>query len=173
MGRKVVYTSQWINLYQDTVRLPDGTTIDDYHVLDFPSHAAGIVPVGADGRILLIDHYRFVSDVRGWEIPAGRIDEGESPEQAAMRELREEAAHSSESVVKLGHYCAAIGSSNLVFHLFMGRGASPTGGEIDRNEAMAVRWFTPADVRRMIERNEILDGLSLTALLWAMMRGLL
>jgi 8-oxo-dGTP pyrophosphatase MutT (NUDIX family) len=173
LKRKTVYESSWINLYQDTVQLPDGTVIEDHHVLDYPRHAAGIVPIGHDGRVLLIDHYRFISKTRGWEIPAGRVNDGEQPEQAAARELIEETGFMAGSVQKLGRYYSSIGSSNQVFHLFMGRGLLPMGTAIDTNEVMDLRWFTPDEVRQFIFRNAILDGLSLTALLWAMQMGMI
>ena len=168
-----MYESSWINLHQDTVQLPDGSVIEDHHVLDYPRPAAGIVPIGHDGRVLLIDHYRFISKTRGWEIPAGRVNDGEQPEQAAARELVEETGFMAGSVQKLGRYYASIGSSNQVFHLFVGRGLLPMGTPIDTNEVMDLRWFTPDEVRQLIFRNAILDGLSLSALLWATQMGMI
>jgi 8-oxo-dGTP pyrophosphatase MutT (NUDIX family) len=173
LKRKVVYQSPWINLFQDTVQLPDGSIIEDHHVLDYPKHAAGVIPVGADGRVLLIDHYRFITRTRGWEIPAGRIDEREEPQDAATRELIEETAYVAGSISKLGRYYAAIGSSNLTFHLYIARNLTPTGGAVDANEVLDRRWFTVSEIRQLIVHNTILDGLSLTALLWAMQMGVI
>jgi 8-oxo-dGTP pyrophosphatase MutT (NUDIX family) len=171
--RKVVYQSPWVNLYQDTVQLPDGTIIEDHHVVDYPRNAAGVIPLGNDGRVLLIEHYRFITQTRGWEIPAGRIDDREEPQQAAARELIEEAAHVAGSITALGRYYAAIGSSNLAFHLFVARNLTPTGGKVDTNEVLDVRWFPVSELRQLIVHNAILDGLSLTALLWAMQMGII
>ncbi len=72
LKRKAVYQSSWVNLYQDTVQLPGGKIIEDYHVIDYPYPAVAVVAVGKDGRVLLIDHYRFITQTRGWEMPAGR-----------------------------------------------------------------------------------------------------
>ena len=94
------------------VRLPDGSILRDIHLVDYKRQAAGVVPIGADGKILLIDHYRFQTDTRGWEIPAGKIDAGESAEQAATRELREETGHQAASLKFLGKYHPSNGSSN-------------------------------------------------------------
>ncbi len=173
LRRKTVYESPWVNLYQDTVQLPDGSIVEDHHVVEYPRHAAGIIPIGPDGRILMVDHYRFITRTRGWEIPAGRVEFHEDPALTVARELQEEAGCSAGSIVKLGSYIASIGTSNMTFHLFVGRDLEPSATPIDSNEVMGQRWFTPTEVRTLIEQNVILDGLSLTALLWAMEKGII
>ena len=75
LRREPLYQSDWINLYQDWVQLPDGTIIEGHHVLDYPKKAVGVVPVNAAGQVMLVDHYRFITDTRGWEIPAGGVDD--------------------------------------------------------------------------------------------------
>ncbi len=87
LSRRIVYDSDWIGMQQVDIRLPDGETLRDIHFVDYKHPASGVVPVRADGHILLIDHYRFQTDTRGWEIPAGKIDSGETAEQAALREM--------------------------------------------------------------------------------------
>jgi 8-oxo-dGTP pyrophosphatase MutT (NUDIX family) len=118
--------------------------------------------------VLLIDHYRFQTDTRGWEIPAGKIDRGETAAQAIARELMEETGHHAASFKRLGQYFPSNGSSNQVFHIFVARGVARVGAIEDTNEVLGLRWFTPREVRDLIARNEITDGLSLTGLLWAM-----
>ena len=83
LGKRRIYASEWINVDFWSVRLPDGTVVDDYTVLDYPQPAVAVLPIGADGRVLMIDHYRFITDTRGWELPAGRVDPGESVDAAA------------------------------------------------------------------------------------------
>src|SRR5215813_10538360 len=73
LGKRRIYTNDWISVDFWSVRLPDGTVIDDYTVLDYPRPAVAVLPVGADSRVLMIDHYRFITDTRGWELPAGSI----------------------------------------------------------------------------------------------------
>src|SRR5215471_8348706 len=72
LGKRRVYASEWINLDFWSVRLPDGTVIKDYTVLDYPRPAVAVLPIGGDGRVLMIDHYRFITDTRSWSFrPAG------------------------------------------------------------------------------------------------------
>ncbi|MFQ6015281.1 MAG: NUDIX hydrolase [Anaerolineae bacterium] len=167
LSRRTLYASPWVNLHLARVQLPDGSIIEDHHIVDYPQQAVGVVAIGADGRALLIDHYRFITDTRGWEIPAGTINPGESPEEAAHREVMEETGYSVGSLLKLGLYHPSNGSSNQVFHMFVGRDLKPVNTKLDRNETLDLRWFTAAEVRHLIETNSILDGMSLTGLLWA------
>lgn len=87
LSKRVLHTSQFgIDVTLWTVRLPDGTVVKDHPVLDHHRPAVAVIPVGADGRILMIDHYRVITNRRGWELPAGRVDRGESVDEAARRE---------------------------------------------------------------------------------------
>jgi 8-oxo-dGTP pyrophosphatase MutT (NUDIX family) len=166
LRRETIYDSEWVRLHRDDVRLPDGSVIDGHHVIDYPLPAVCVVPVGDDGRILLIEHYRFITDTTGWEVPAGRIDEGEPREEAAARELREETGYVAKRLEYLGVYHPTNGSSNLAFHVYFGYGLRRVGELTDTNEIMRVAWFSGDEVWDMIAANELRDGLSLTALLW-------
>jgi 8-oxo-dGDP phosphatase len=148
------------------LRFPDGTIARELHLVDYLYEAAGVVPVGDDGRILLIDHYRFQTETRGWEIPAGKMESGETPVEAVRRELREETGHRAAEIIELGRYHPSNGSSNQVFHVFVARAVVRAGEIEDTTEVSGLQWFMPDQVRRMISRDEILDGLSLTGLLW-------
>ena len=166
LKRTTIYDSPWVRLHRDDVRLPDGSVIDGHHVVDFPRPAVCVLPIGDDGRILMIEHYRFITDTTGWEVPAGRIDEGEQLEEAAARELREETGYAAEQLEYLGAYNPCNGSTNLTFHVYFGYGLRKVGELIDTNEIMRVAWFSSDDLWAMIAANEARDGLTLTALLW-------
>jgi 8-oxo-dGTP pyrophosphatase MutT (NUDIX family) len=167
LRRRTVYDGRpWVLVHQDAVRLPDGSVIDDHHVVDVPRPSVGVVPVRDDGQILLVRHHRFITNTTGWEVPAGRVDEGEDLVSAAHRELREESGHACDRLDLLGEYYPINGFTNQTFHLYVGRGARKTGEVEDVNEVSGVAWFAPDDVGAMIRRNEIRDGLTLTALLW-------
>jgi 8-oxo-dGTP pyrophosphatase MutT (NUDIX family) len=161
-----------VRLHRDDVRLPDGSVIAGHHVVDFPRPAVCVVPLADDGQILLIEHYRFITDTTGWEVPAGRIDEGEELSQAAARELREETGYEAARLEYLGAYHPCNGSTNLTFHVYLGHGVRQVGELTDTNEVIRVAWFRPEQVWGMIDANHIRDGLSLTALLWHFARSL-
>jgi len=166
IAKRTIYGSNWVSLHHIDVRLRDGQVMRDWHLIDFPQQAAGIVPLGDDGRILMIDQFRFTTGRRTWETPGGRLDANENPLEAARRELREETGHAAETMEFLGPYYPSSGSSNQVFNIFLARGVKKVGEITDTNEVLGARWFTPDDVRKMINNHEIIDGMTLTGLLW-------
>lgn len=173
LRRETIYTSNWINLHQDWVQLPDGTVIEGHHVVDYIRPAVSIVPVNAAGQIMMLDHDRFITGERGWEVPGGGVEKGENHEVAARRELLEESGCTGGELLPMGSFRPSIGSSNQLFILFFARGVEQTTPIQDTNEIIAARWFEVAEVREMIDHNRIVDGLSLTALLMAFYKGYL
>lgn len=170
LKRVTVYESPWVRLRRDDVRLPDGSVIEGHHVVDVPRPAVGVVPVGGDGRLLLIEHYRFITDTTAWEIPAGAIDGGEDIAAAAARELREESGCAAGRLEYLGRYHPMIGTSNQTFHVYVGHDAFEAGPITDTNEVLRAKWFEAAEVWSMLRENQVVDGLSMTALLWYLAR---
>ena len=82
----------WITLYRQTVSLPDGRHIDDYHSIDLGEHVCCCVQT-EDGRVIFVRHYRHGAGRVCLGMPAGMIEPGEEPLRAAQRELREETGY--------------------------------------------------------------------------------
>jgi 8-oxo-dGTP pyrophosphatase MutT (NUDIX family) len=170
LRRVTVYDSPWVRLHRDDVRLPDGSVIDGHHVVEVPAPAVGVVPVGDDGRILLIEHHRFITETTGWEVPAGRFETGDTAESAAERELLEETGHSAGSFEYVGNYFPINGLVKHVFHVCIARKLIRRSEIQDTNEVIRVGWFDPLEIAAMVRDGAIKDGLSLTALLWFLLR---
>ena len=83
-GERSVYDCEWLTLALTDIEIPGGERFE-HHVVRVPNNAAGTVVYDPDRGVLLLWRHRFITDTWGWEIPAGRIDPGESPEQAAHR----------------------------------------------------------------------------------------
>ncbi|HTW93828.1 MAG TPA: NUDIX hydrolase [Tepidisphaeraceae bacterium] len=166
LAKQTIYDSDWVRIHLLDLSLPSGKIARQWHLIDYPRQASGIVPVGEDGRILLVDHHRFATQTRAWETPGGAIDAGETALQAAHRELREETGHAAREIVPALRYFPSQGSSNQVFNVFIARGVHKTGEICDVDEVFGVRWFTLQEIRRMIEGGQIVEGMTLTGLLW-------
>jgi 8-oxo-dGDP phosphatase len=118
--------------------------------------------------VLLLWRHRFITDTWGWEIPAGRIEAGETPEQAAERETLEETGWRAGPLTPIGSYAPSNGSSDQIFHVFAADGATHVGEPTDVSESERIAWVPVDEVRRLIADGGITDGLSLTSLLWAL-----
>ena len=173
LGKRSVYASEWVGLELWKVRLPDGTVIPDHHVVDYPRAAVGVIPIADDGRVLLIEHYRFITDTLGWEVPSGVTDAGEAVLETARRELLEETGYVADRWQVLGWYHPSNGSSNQVFHLTVARGLTMHTEARDRNETLRLGWFSPGELRRLVVDNLIPDGMTVTAISWAALAGVL
>lgn len=173
LKRHTVHESKWLSLYQDWVQLPDGSIIEGHHVVEYPRPAVAIVGVNSNNEIILIDHHRFIVNKRGWEVPGGGMDSGETPEETARRELLEESGCTGGEFTYLGEVHPSIGSTNQTFIYFLAKGIEQTEPIHDTNEVIGTGWFSIGQVRQMIERNQIYDGFSLTALLLAFYKGYL
>jgi ADP-ribose pyrophosphatase len=157
-------------LLQEVV-VPDGTS-KTYHTIQFPRPAIGVV-VRRGTDFLLLHQYRFIVNEYVWAIPSGGIEPGESPEQAAIRELREETGLVVKSVRPLMHCYASYGCSDQQFLIFLADEAEPSQGDYDKNEVISWRWFTCEDVLHMIMVNGIVDNLSLSPILLVLLQDAL
>ena len=164
-GERTIYDSEWMRLSLVDVEIP-GHRRFDHHVLRMPAAASGTVVHDPDRGVLLLWRHRFTTDTWGWEIPAGRIDDGETPEEAARREALEETGWQPGPLRHLTTYFPHNGSSDATFHLFAADGAVHVGEPADPTESERIEWLAVDDVRRRIAAGEVGDGLSLTALLW-------
>jgi 8-oxo-dGTP pyrophosphatase MutT (NUDIX family) len=165
-GERAVYESEWVRLMLADVELPDGHRFD-HHVVRIAA-ASGVVVSDADRGVLLLWRHRFITDSWGWEIPAGRIDAGETPADAGVRETLEETGWRPGPLRELTTYHPLNGTSDARFHLFIADGAVHEGDPTDPYESERIEWVQWPSIRDEIAAGRVPDGLSLTALLWAM-----
>jgi 8-oxo-dGTP pyrophosphatase MutT (NUDIX family) len=165
-GERSIYESEWARLCLVDVEVP-GAQRFEHHVLRVPCEAAGTVVHDPGRGLLLLWRHRFITDTWGWEIPAGRVDPGETPEQAARRETLEETGWRPGRLSPLVAYHPTNGLSDQKFNLFLAEGAVHVGEPTDPGESERIEWVSVADVAGIARRGEMVDGLSLTAVLYA------
>jgi 8-oxo-dGTP pyrophosphatase MutT (NUDIX family) len=168
-GERSVYESPWVSVALVDVEVPGGERFE-HHVVRMPGDASGVVAVGS-GRVLLIHRHRFITDSTGWEIPAGRVEAGEDPIEAARREMLEETGWRPGPLSLLFSYFPSIGLIDQRFNIFVANGAEHIGEPADSSESDRVEWIEVVQLPALIRRGEIRDGYSLTALLWLLQMG--
>ncbi len=150
---------------EDDIELPDGRRFT-LAVLQHPG-ACAVVPVLPDGRIVMLRQYRWAVHQTLWEIPAGKLDPGESLERCAQRELEEETGYRAGELVSLGSIVTTPGFCDERIHLFLARDLSPGTQALGSNESLVCTPLPFAEVLEMAENGEISDAKSSIALLRA------
>ena len=166
LDRKVIYESDWISLYADKVKMPDGRIFSTYHKLHFPHESVSVVIVNEKHEILMIQSKRYITSRIEWEIPAGRIERDETPEEAAKRECLEETGCTLKDLTYLCCHNPNNGMSDLKLHVF-GAKVDTEISAIDENEVSSKKWIPKDDVLKMLANNETQCGVSMLALLYA------
>ncbi len=163
-----LYSGKVLDLDLDEVEEPGGVHGSREVVRQRGSVAA--LPVGDDGRVTLVRQYRYAVDALVWELPAGRLDGDESPEEGARRELEEEVGLRARFLEPMLTFWTTPGFCDEVMHLFRATGLSRVPARPEADERIEVDRFTPQQAEAMIRRGEIREGKTLVGLLLEMRR---
>lgn len=123
------------------------------------------LPVDEDGRLALVRQYRHPVGRALWEVPAGLLEKGESPEQAIRREIEEEVGRRARDLESLAVFHPTPGFCDEVLHLFRATRLSETPVRLDDDEVLDRKWFTLEEAREMLRAGEVRDAKTLIALL--------
>lgn len=159
-----------MNLRLVDIEIPGGERFE-HHVMRAPRPASGTVVFDPEQGVLLLWRHRFITETWGWEIPAGGVDDAETLEDAAARETFEETGWRPGPLRHLTTYHPNNGQSDQRFALFLAEGATYVGQPTDPSESERVEWVGVERLRTEIAEGRVRDGLSLTALLWALTFG--
>ena len=150
------------SVHLDDVVLRDGKVTRRLRIAH--PEAAAIVPFVSEGEILMVRQYRYALGRETLEIPAGKLDPGEKPEECAVRELLEETGYRAESLRRVYTFAPAIGYSNELIHIFSAHGLQRVNPDIDEAEISSVETLALDRVRSLVQDGLILDGKTLIAL---------
>ncbi len=160
---------QGFELIRDRVRLPSGLEMEKYSV-NHPG-AVLILPIHADGSVLLTRQYRHSIRRYILEFPAGTLEPGEEPLACAQREVEEEVGHSARRWTDLGILHPAPGFCDEVQYCFVAELLTETDLNPDEDEIIEVRRFTVQELDDAVASFEIVDGKSLALFARARARG--
>jgi ADP-ribose pyrophosphatase len=141
------------------------------HVL----HPGGVtaVPVMNDGRILLIRQFRYPIGKFIFELPAGKLDTGQSPADTIARELEEEIGYRAGSLTYECAFYTTPGISNESIHFFIARDLAPCNQRLEEGEHITVESYSIEECLKKIEIGEICDGKTILGILWYQMKFIL
>lgn len=166
---RAVYRGKIFRVRQDVVAepRPGSRGLGRPVVRDIVEHKGSVVvlPVLADGRILLVRQYRHATGGFLWELVAGGIGHGEPPAAAARRELAEETGYVARRVERLASYFPTPGFLSEVMHVYRATGLRAGRARPEEDEALEVRAFGRAGLERMLGRKQLRDGKTILGVL--------
>ena len=165
-----IYTGKIITLDRDTVRFPDGS-VGEMDMVRHPG-ASAIVPflsdiTGHDPQIVLLRQYRYAAEQYLYEVPVGRLDPGESLQDCAVRELREETGCTASKVEYLFSMFTTPGFTDERIHVFLATGLSRGSTRHESDEFMTVETMALSHALQLIAKGEIEDAKTALAILFA------
>lgn len=158
-----VYDNYYLKVYEDTLDLGG---VDKLYVRGVRRDYCTIVPFDSKGRVMLFKSYRHVVDSKQLEVPSGYVDDGETPAQAARRELAEETGYAAKRMVKVGSYTLDYSMFEQTGHVFAAYGLKKTGKtDLGDMEKITGIGFVPVKkVEKLLLSGKILNAATIVAL---------
>ena len=158
-----VYKGRVVHLRNDLIKLPNGKASQR----EFVEHRGGVavLAVTDDGYVPLVRQFRYPLGKHLWEIPAGKLEEGEDPDDAIVRELREEAGLTAGNVKSLGMFYPTCGYSNEIIRLYLATDLNSVGAKPDDDEFLEIKYVSIDELYQKCLSGEIEDGKTIVAVL--------
>ena len=163
---ELVYTGKICRVHRIGLQMDTGEVVSR-DLIEFDG-AAVVVPVLADGSVVLIRNERFAVGERLYEFPAGKIDGDEAPQTCAARELTEETGYTAGRLEKLGGFYSCPGAITEYLHAFVATELTVGDQSLEEHERIEVELVQPGRIDDMIRTGLLHDAKSISA--WAMWR---
>ena len=168
INSQLVFEGRVVKLYKDKIELPTGRE----SFREVVKHSGGVVVLAIkDDKILLVKQFRYPIKEIMFELPAGKLEAGEDPFEAAKRELEEETGYCADKWTNLGYVCTSPGYSDEKLYLYKAEDLKFTHCHPDDGEIIQAFEYKYDDVLKMINNGEINDAKTLCALLKAEIKG--
>jgi 8-oxo-dGTP pyrophosphatase MutT (NUDIX family) len=164
---------RWLSIHEQRIALPQGGEIEEFHLIQAPDWSA-VLALTEEGQVVLVEQYRHGAERMSLELPAGVIDPGESPLEAAQRELVEETGYIASEWQLLHTVNTEPSRHTNRAHFYFASGARRAQDtRFDPSESIEVRLASPAELSQRLDAGEIVHGLHVGAILCALRRGLI
>lgn len=159
-----IYAGKAVDFYSDEVSLQNGSrAVREY--LGHPG-AAAVLPFLDRRNIVLVRQYRYPINKYTYEIPAGKLDKGESPLQCVKRELEEETGYQAKRIEKMLNFYPSTAFSNEILHIFAAFGLLKGESRPDEDEFVSAAVLDFKKAVGMVKTGEIMDSKTIIALLY-------
>ncbi len=162
LSSKLIYAGRAVRLRVDTVRLSGGR--ETTREIVEHSDCVAVIPVDAEGNVLLVEQFRHATGKELLEIPAGGIEPGEDAEEAVCRELREEIGYLPNRIERLGGFYSAPGYCSEYLHLYLANDLVPSQLHAEDTEEIRVIRVPVGQIPELIASGRICDAKSIAGL---------
>ena len=173
VASRLLLERRWLTLHEQRVVLPTGAEIDEFHLIESPDWV-GILATTEDDRVVVVEQYRHGAARAGLELPAGVIDAGETPHDAARRELSEETGFEAGELELLSTvYPEPARHTNRAYFYVAPRAVKRGEPRLDESEHLVVRLLSREDLLAAIDSGALVHGSHVGAIMLAVHRGIL
>jgi 8-oxo-dGTP pyrophosphatase MutT (NUDIX family) len=170
LGSERLMENRYFSVRSDRLQLPDGGIKDPYYVIERPD-AAIVFPLTESGEVVLVSQYRPPLDMMELGLPAGLVEEGERPEEAARRELSEETGYSGGEWEPLGSLASSPSLKDNWAYLFLARGVTETTApDPDEHELVEVVRVPGEELLGLVHSGKIISSSGVAAIMLALER---
>jgi len=154
--RSVIYQGRIINVCNDDISLPNGKAAKREYV----EHRGGVAVLAIDenGYLPIVRQFRYPFHKEIWEIPAGKLEVGEDPDEAIRRELTEETGLAAEKFERFAEFYPTVGYSNEIIRLYFATGLTYVGAHPDEDEFLELKYIHIDELYQMCLDGRIKDG---------------
>jgi ADP-ribose pyrophosphatase len=167
LTERIVFRNAWWTYKLDTYALPSGIQGEYNYV--HTNGSSMVIPVAPDGRVLMVNQYRYLAERESLEFPCGSVKDGSSYDETAWLELAEETGHSSNRYFLAGAFNPYNGVTDEMCHVYIARELYPVASTPDITEEFELVPLTAAEIDGKIRSGEIWDGMSIAA--WAIVKA--
>jgi len=162
LSSETTYRGKVFDVRRDQIRLPNGKSVS-HDIVEHPG-AVTLVPIDEQGQVWFVRQYRYAAQAELLELPAGSLDEGESPQACALREVREEIGMAAGQLLEIGEFFLAPGYSTEYMYVYLATNLRPDPLEADADEFLTVEAVPANQAFHMAESGLIQDGKTIAAL---------
>ncbi len=166
LSTREVYKNNWIRVREDIAEMPgERTTV--YGVCEM-GQCVGVLPFISEHEVVMVRQYRYIQqESHRWEMPTGGMHVGETPEEAAQRELAEEVGYRAGSLELINTHYTSKSVCDETAHIFIGRDLTVVKSMPDETEFLEVAIMPFDEVLEMVVRGDIRDAMTIIAVLFA------
>lgn len=161
------FKNPWWTYRKDDVKLPSGN-IGEYHFVHV-NGSSMVIPLMEDGRIVMVNQYRYLAQKESLEFPCGSVKEGATYEETAQHELAEETGYEADNLSVTAVFNPYNGVTDEICRVYIAKKLNPINANPDDTEEFEQVLITPNELEKKIQSGEIWDGMTLAA--WALIKN--